>query len=202
MVIKNWKKELFTIPNALSLFRLVLIPIYIIIYINAETNVDYYVAGAILAVSCLTDLVDGKIARHFNMISNVGKVLDPLADKATQFSLIVCLALRYRYTMFIVLVVLFFVKEFFQLLAGILTLRQGKMLDGALLSGKICTTVLFVSLILMVLCPDMSQGWATGITVLNCVVLLIAFFDYARVYVTHGSKIQTLELEENSDPQE
>ncbi len=202
MVIKNWKKELFTIPNALSLFRLVLIPIYIIIYINAETNVDYYVAGAILAVSCLTDLVDGKIARHFNMISNVGKVLDPLADKATQFSLIVCLALRYRYTMFIVLVVLFFVKEFFQLLAGILTLRQGKMLDGALLSGKICTTVLFVSLILMVLCPDMPQGWATGITVLNCVVLLIAFFDYARVYVTHGSKIQALELEENSDPQE
>ncbi len=85
MIIKDWKKELFTIPNALSLFRLVLIPIYIIIYLNARQPADYYVAGAILAVSCLTDLVDGKIARHFNMISNVGKILDPLADKAPSF---------------------------------------------------------------------------------------------------------------------
>lgn len=202
MVIKNWKKELFTVPNALSLFRLVLIPIYIVIYVNATTDVDYYVAGAILAVSCLTDLVDGKIARHFNMISNVGKVLDPLADKATQFSLIVCLSVKYRYTVFIVLVVLFFVKELFQLVAGLLTLRKGRMLDGALLSGKISTTVLFVSLILLVLYPEISQTGATVIILVNCAVLLVAFVDYARVYVTNGSKIKTLELEEKADPEE
>ena len=80
MIIKDWKKEVFTIPNLLSLFRLLLIPVYVVIYLNADSLADYYIAAAILAVSCLTDLVDGKIARHFHMISTLGKFLDPLAD--------------------------------------------------------------------------------------------------------------------------
>ena len=88
MQMKNLKKEIFTIPNLLSLFRLVLIPVYVVIYLNARAPEDYFLAGGILAVSCLTDLVDGKIARHFNMISTVGKVLDPVADKSTQFTLL------------------------------------------------------------------------------------------------------------------
>lgn len=190
MNIKNWKKELFTIPNLLSLFRLVLIPIYIMIYINAEEAADYYVAGAILAVSCLTDLVDGKIARHFNMISHVGKVLDPVADKATQFALIVCLAIRYP--VLLNLVVLFVIKEGFQLIAGLFTLRKGKMLSGALLTGKISTTVLFVSLILLVLLPDIGQKAVNIITAVDFAVLLIAFADYIRVYFTHSEVIEDL----------
>lgn len=189
-MIKDWKKEIFTIPNLLSLFRLVLIPVYVIIYIKANVPADYFLAAAILAVSCLTDLVDGKIARHFHMISNLGKVLDPLADKATQFALIICLAVKYPvlWTM----VVLFVVKESFQLIAGLLTLRNGKMLTGALITGKICTTVLFVSLILMVLLPDMSQKAVNIITVVDCVFMLISFVDYARTYFTHGAKIQDI----------
>lgn len=190
MKFENLKKELFTIPNLLSLFRLVLIPIYIIIYINADEPADYYVAGAILAVSCLTDLLDGKIARHFNMISHVGKVLDPIADKATQFALIVCLAIRYPALLY--LVILFVIKEGFQLIAGLFTLRKGKMLTGALITGKISTTVLFISLILMVLLPDMGQKAVNIITAVDFVVLLIAFADYIRVYYTHNEKIQDL----------
>lgn len=189
-MIKDWRKEIFTIPNLLSLFRLVLIPVYVVIYINADTSADYFLAAAILAVSCLTDLVDGKIARHFNMISNLGKVLDPLADKATQFALIVCLTVKYP--ILLTMVVLFVVKESFQLIAGLLTLRNGKMLTGALITGKICTTVLFISLILMVLLPDMSQTAIHIITIVDCVFMLISFVDYARTYFTHGAKIQDI----------
>ena len=76
MRVQNWKKQVFTIPNILSLFRLILIPVYIHIYLNAQSLADYHLAAAILAVSCLTDMIDGKIARHFNMISTVGKILD------------------------------------------------------------------------------------------------------------------------------
>ncbi|MBQ7025211.1 MAG: CDP-alcohol phosphatidyltransferase family protein, partial [Peptococcaceae bacterium] len=75
MLFKDWKKEIFTVPNLLSMFRLVLIPVYIAIYLNAENAADYYLAAGILAVSCLTDMIDGKIARHFNLISSVGKIL-------------------------------------------------------------------------------------------------------------------------------
>jgi len=191
MIIKDWKKELFTIPNALSLFRLVLIPIYIIIYLQASRPEDYYISGAILAISCLTDLVDGKVARHFNMISTVGKVLDPLADKATQFTLIVCLTIKHPVLLH--LVVLFVVKESFQLIAGLFTLRKGKILTGALLTGKISTTVLFVSLILMVLLPEMDPIIVNWITLIDGIVLLIAFVDYIRVYYTQGPKLQDLD---------
>lgn len=191
--MKDWKKELFTIPNLLSLFRIVLIPVYVIIYLNANEAADYFLAAAILAVSCITDLVDGKIARHFNMISHVGKVLDPVADKATQFTLIVCLAIRHPVLR--IMAVLFVIKEGFQLIAGLLTLRKGKMLTGALITGKVCTTVLFVSLILMVMLPNMNSGWITAIVAIDCVFMLVSFIDYARTYFTHGTKIQDLKEE-------
>lgn len=191
MIVNNWRKDLFTIPNLLSLFRLVLIPVYVVIYLNAEDNADYFVAAAILAVSCLTDLIDGKIARHFNMISTTGKILDPLADKATQFTLIVCLTIRYP--VLLVLVCLFVIKEAFQLIAGLLTLRKGQMLTGALLSGKICTTVLFVSLIVLVLIPDIGDTAVLVITVLDCLFMLVSFADYARTYYRHGPMIQKLD---------
>ena len=57
--MKNWKKEILSIPNLLSLFRLALIPVYILIYLNATNAAGYYLAAAVLAVSCLTDLIDG-----------------------------------------------------------------------------------------------------------------------------------------------
>ena len=150
----DWKKEIMTIPNLLSLFRLILIPVYVVIYLNADSDLDYYLSAAILAVSCVTDLIDGKIARHFNMISNTGKILDPLADKATQFTLIVCLTIRYP--VLLALICLFVIKEGFQVVAGLMILKRGEILAGALLSGKICTTVLFISLIILVMIPRIS----------------------------------------------
>ena len=191
MFIKDWKKEILTIPNLLSLFRLVLIPVYVLIYLNATEPKHFYVAGIILAVSCLTDLIDGKIARHFNMISTVGKILDPLADKATQFTLILCLAIRYKVLWLIV--GLFVVKETFQLIAGLLTLRQGKMLTGALFSGKLCTVVLFLSLILLVLIPQLQNKAVIIIAAIDGVFMLIAFADYIRTYCKHTSMIQKLD---------
>ena len=193
MFMKEWKKEILTIPNLLSLFRLLLIPIYITIYLNARNNGDtnsYYIAAGILAVSCLTDLIDGKIARHFNMISTVGKILDPLADKATQFSLILCLAVEYPVLWY--LLGLFVVKEGFQLIAGGINLKKGKMLKGAQLSGKICTTVLFISLILMVMLPELSTTTIHIITLIDLAFMLIAFIDYLITYQKRENKFQML----------
>ena len=190
MFIKNWKKEILTIPNMLSLFRLALIPVYMLIYLNAEQPYHYYLSAGILAVSCLTDLIDGKIARHFNMISTIGKILDPLADKATQFTLIVCLAIRYPFLWY--LVALFVVKEGFQLIAGGLTLRKGKMLEGALLSGKICTTVLFLSLIVLVMIPTLSESTVAIFALVDAAFMVIAFIAYVLAYYGKNKKVYDL----------
>ena len=191
MFFKDWKKEILTIPNLLSMFRLVLIPVYIAIYLNAKNTVDYYLAAGILAVSCLTDMIDGKIARHFNQISSFGKILDPLADKATQFTLIICLTVKYRFLW--CLVILFVLKESFQLIAGGINLRKGRMLKGALISGKICTTILFISLIILVMLPNLEADIVKVIAVIDAVFMLVAFAEYAIAYFFKDNKFQALE---------
>lgn len=191
MIIKNWKKEILTIPNLLSFFRLILIPVYMVIYINAQETRDYILAGSILAVSCLTDMVDGKIARKFNMITTLGKFLDPLADKITQFTLIICLALRYPILWAIS--VLFFVKELFQLIAGVLAANRGYILKGALITGKVCTTVLFISLVTLVIFPNISDIAISIIALTDGAFLLIAFADYFRTYMEKSSHFQPLD---------
>ena len=197
MLAKDWKKDLFTIPNVLSLFRLLLIPVYVVLYLRAEKPEDYFLAAAILAVSCLTDLIDGKIARHFNMISNTGKILDPLADKATQFTLIICLMIRRQTPMLMFLAVLFVIKEAFQAIAGFMILRKGLILKGALFAGKISTTVLFISLIIMVLIPGISELAMHIITGVDIAFLLFSFGSYVRLYFTNSPMIQAIDESNN-----
>lgn len=195
MYIKDWKKEVFTIPNILTIIRILLIPVYISIYLGAKTTEDYHLAAVILAVSCLTDAVDGFIARTFNMISNLGKFLDPLADKFTQLALMICLSIRYEVLRPVM--ILFLVKEFFQLFATIFYFKKGKMLGGALMAGKICTTVLFVSLILMVLFPRLDPKIVQAFAVIDFVFLVNAFVCYALAFFgkRKGSHLQDVENE-------
>ena len=187
----NWKKEICTIPNLLSFFRLTLIPVYLNLYLNAQTTRDYTMSAVVLGVSCMTDMVDGKIARKFNMISHVGKVLDPLADKLTQLGLLICLCSRSRLLRF--MLVIFLIKEFWQLFVMISAMRRGKALDGALMSGKISTAVLFTGLGLIFLFPNLSGRMVNGITAVCLFFLLYAFWDYALAYYGKNKKIYDLE---------
>lgn len=116
--LSNWRKEIRTIPNLLSLFRVVLLPFYL--YLVAQHS--FYLAGVIIAISGLTDFLDGFIARRFNQITELGKILDPVADKLTQLFLILSMAWQ-RPLIFLVLG-LFIVKEGFMLVAGIVGLRH------------------------------------------------------------------------------
>ena len=191
MLIKDWKKEIFTIPNLLSFFRLILIPVYMIVYLKAKEKSDYIIAGVILTISCLTDMVDGKIARRFNMITTFGKFLDPLADKLTQFALLLCLAIRYKVLWSVFS--LFVLKELFQLFAGILAAKHGYILKGALFSGKVCTTILFLSFVIMVLFPNIGIPAIDIIAMIDGVFLMVAFADYFITYLGKKSRFQPLD---------
>lgn len=184
MFSEKWSKEITTIPNLFSLFRIALIPVYISVYLRATEQWHYYLAGSILAVSCTTDLVDGIIARNFHMVTNLGKLLDPLADKLTQFALILSLSARYA-ALYSVLG-LFLAKELFQCGALLFFAQQGKALPGALFAGKLCTTVLFVSLIFLVLFPQLPPAGVWFLTCTDTVFLLYSFGSYLFAYF--GSK--------------
>lgn len=190
MLFKDRKRDIFTIPNVLSLFRLLLIPIYLKLYLTAKEPMQYHAAGIVLAISCLTDAMDGYIARRWNQGSTLGKILDPLADKVTQFSLILCLSIRY--TILRAVLVLLVLKEVVQTAFALLYIRKGKVLSGALISGKVCTTVLFVSLTALVLFPQISHRIIDLIAVTDAFFLLVAFFSYLTAYLD-SSKLQDLE---------
>ena len=199
MFIKDWKKEVLTIPNLLSLFRLLLIPVYMVIYLKAQETIDYIIAGVILAFSCLTDMVDGKIARKCNMITTLGKFLDPLADKITQFTLILCLAIRHPVLWSVL--ILFIMKELFQLVAGALAAHHGYILKGALFTGKACTTVLFVSLVALVIFPSLNETTVSIIAMVDGVFLMVAFADYFITYLGKKSRFQPLDDEPSAGMQ-
>lgn len=190
MSIPNWKKEAFTIPNFLSFFRLLLIPVYVYLYLTAESTWQYVAAGLVLALSCLTDMIDGRIARRCHMVSKLGMLLDPVADKATQATLLVCLSMKYP-VLYPVLALLV-IKETFQLIALIIAYLNGKMLPGALFIGKVCTTVLFVSLIALVLFPDIPDRMVNMIAVVDACFLGISFICYICAYYGKNKKVQDM----------
>jgi len=188
MFLKNWKKEICTVPNFLSLLRILLIPIYVSVYQNAKQDQQYMFAGLLIILSCITDLLDGIIARRCHMISNVGKLLDPLADKLTQLSLMLCLA--NRYSAMYALVSLFLIKEILQLVFFLTHFRKKLVLPGALMAGKVCTAVLFGSLIALVLFPDMHRYAVAALILTDLGCLLYSFSSYLAAYYGVHPKTQ------------
>ena len=189
--MKNWKKDILNIPNLLSLFRLVLIPVYVFIYLNATESWEYWLAGGILAASCMTDMVDGWIARRFDMITPLGKLLDPIADKFTQLVLTICLSLKYPVMRPVL--VLFLSKEFFQFFAALANYRKGKALDGALMAGKICTTVLFTSFTALIVIPEMDRQIVDTLALVDGICLIFAFIQYIFAFCGKNSQVRDIE---------
>lgn len=130
------KEQIFTIPNFMSFFRVVLLPFIIWTYWKES----YDVAVGLLILSAVTDALDGVIARKFNMVSDLGKMLDPLCDKLTQAALMICLALRYWYVW--IVFALLAVKDITMSLLGAAAIRHRGAVHSAQWYGKVCTVVL------------------------------------------------------------
>lgn len=184
------KNEIFTIPNILSALRIIAIPIYAYIYLTATDINNHIIAAIILSASALTDLLDGFIARKFNMVTKLGTVLDPIADKLTQGVMIICLSIVYR--PILILLILFIIKEGFMAVMGVYNLKKGLMLNGALLSGKICTTALFISMIAIVLFPEMPPIVMYVLIAICLFFMILSLVSYISVYMGKNKKIKII----------
>ena len=108
------------IPNALSILRILLTPLFAALYLRGQTGA----AVAVLLLCALTDVLDGYIARRFDMVTELGKALDPVADKLTQASVIGCLMVRFPEL--VVLFVIYVLKEVAMLSGGLIMLKGRK----------------------------------------------------------------------------
>lgn len=169
-------RKILTIPNLLSAFRLVLAGVFAAVYLHAQTRRDYHIAVGILVLSGITDCADGKIARHFHMISELGKILDPIADKLTQAVVAFCLAEHYApmKLLFSVLVG----KELLQGIVGAYAVKKAGQNDGAMLCGKITTCYLYGMMGLLLLFTGIPEGISTGLILLGTGLLLWSLISY------------------------
>lgn len=141
-------KDFFNIPNCLCYFRIVLIPVFVIFYFQADRQSDYYISALILVISGFTDFLDGYIARKYHMITDFGKLIDPMADKLTQFT--VAVALIYTYSWMWLLVAIIFIKDAMLALAGLYLYEKGEKIRGASWWGKVSTAIFDVVVVLLV----------------------------------------------------
>lgn len=140
--MKDDMNKIITLPNVLSLIRLCLIPLIIWQYVFLR---DYTAAAITVIVSGATDVVDGFIARKFNMVTHVGRILDPVADKLTQIAVIGCLCSRYN--MMIVPLAVLIVKELANgIIALIMLKRTGDTINSAW-HGKVATVLLYATIV-------------------------------------------------------
>ncbi|MDD3337286.1 MAG: phospholipase D-like domain-containing protein [Lachnospiraceae bacterium] len=161
------KREVFSIPNMMSYFRILLLP-----FLAAAILKEQYILQVVLmALSALTDFLDGKIARKFHMVTELGKALDPIADKLTLCLLFICLAVKNPYALVIAVVML--AKELFMGGMELLVRRKtGKTTGGATWYGKLCTAVLFLSMLLFLMMPHMPIV-LSNIVMIVCVAIMI-----------------------------
>lgn len=182
------ENKILTIPNLLSLFRLILIPVIVWLY---WVRKDYFPAGVLLIVSGLTDLADGYIARRFHAFSNVGKILDPIADKLTQAAMLFCLVTRFPLMAapfgFLV------IKEIFIGTTGLLMIRKTGKVVGADFHGKVATTLLYAMMILHIFWIDIPST-------VSAVSILICLVSMAFTLLTYGSRnMRVLQGQEKLD---
>ncbi|MBQ0102483.1 MAG: CDP-alcohol phosphatidyltransferase family protein [Firmicutes bacterium] len=170
--------RVLTLPNVMSFGRIVLIPFIMWFYISKK---NYTLSLILLVISALTDVVDGIIARHFNMVSEFGKALDPVADKLTQGSLMVCLSVRYRLMRSLLL--LFLIKELFMLIVTSVTLKKKGIISSAKWYGKANTVILEGVIIALILFPSMPIELAETLICICFVTVILSFVLYLNYYL-------------------
>ncbi len=183
-------KKNLTIPNIISAIRIVLIPIYILLYFsNIENNHIY--ALIVLIFSALSDIVDGFIARKFNMISDLGKVLDPIADKLTQVAVVIVLCFSHQ-TLIPVLCVLF-TKELLTAVAAAFWFKSGKGAVSARWWGKVSTALLYASFMFYMVSDILSfKNFTIDVIIMVAIIacLLFSMCGYIKTVLLNSKQPQ------------
>lgn len=137
-------KEIFTVPNLLSFFRIILIVPFVYFFLQK----NYVFAAAALILSGISDALDGFIARTFNQITQLGKVLDPIADKLTLFAIMVCMVILTPVVMPVMIVLI--IKDALMLIGGSQLIKYKIAPPAAKWYGKAGTFMFYVSVCLIV----------------------------------------------------
>ena len=181
-LFENWN----TIPNWLCFIRIALIPVFTALFVKEQ----YIAAFITMIVAALTDVFDGKIARKFNMVSNLGKILDPIADKLSQIAIVIILLVKFwdgplKYILF-----LFIFKELLMVIGACILMAKGMRPVAAEVWGKLATVVFYTFMITIIaigpngalLSIDLFKGLELNNTVIMIMVIISAILAFASLF--------------------
>ena len=182
------KKDLYNLPNILTYIRLLCVPAFIAVFfaVDGSKGLNVYVAFAIFAFASVTDVLDGYIARKFSIVSDLGKMLDPLADKLLQVSAAVCLCVNdfVRHSeigmLFIAFPLLLGLKELFMLVMGVILAKRNIIVHSNVY-GKIAAFINAVGLLMSFFAKAEYDAYRIVCTVvlsLGSVMAYVALANY------------------------
>lgn len=184
--------KLKNIPNILSIIRIILVFVFVLVFFVADSPiwalVVFLTAGA-------TDIVDGYLARRFNWITNLGKILDPFADKLMQCTALICLCIKNFVPIWFMLVYL--VKELGTLLIGLIVIRRRNVVVVSKWYGKAAVCLFYLTIFLSIVFNDfLAQHFVISILMFGAaaVFAVIAFL----AYIKHYSKLKKEEIEKGT----
>ena len=172
---RTGEDRIWTIPNILSIFRMALIPVFVWTYCGLKNDLA---TALVLLLSGISDTADGVIARRFNMITTLGKAIDPVADKLTQIAVLLCLMPMKCWWVVGILVL----KEVSIGIMTLLTLHHTGMVYGAGWYGKLCTAVIYLSMFVLMLWRTAPDWFLYADAALCACLILLAFVKYAIRY--------------------
>ena len=173
------------LPNKLTMFRVILIPFFIVFLLIPITPYDKWIALAIFVIASLTDLLDGKIARKYNLVTNFGKFMDPLADKLLVCSALICLIELDKIPSWMVIIII--AREF--IISGFrLVASDNGVVIAASYFGKFKTTFQMLAVCLMI--ADLpALHVVTQVVLWIAVILTVVSLIYERKQVKpHGNE--------------
>lgn len=169
------------IPNMLSVIRLCLVPVFVLVFFSGIPSAEVW-AAVVYAIATLTDFLDGFIARKFGMITNLGKVLDPLGDKMFLFAVLSCMTISDIIPLWVLLI--FVVKELCMGLGGLLIHRRAKVeIPPSNYFGKTATVMFFVICVVLIVFPGIPRSAALTLICICLAASLLALMSYIKSYV-------------------
>ena len=183
IAVKKPRNQNLTVPNAMSVFRILMIPFIV----GFEVSDNTPAAVVCLGLSGLSDALDGWVARKFNQITELGKMLDPFADKLTQGAVAICIALRYP--SICPLLFLLVIKELFMLVGACYLFKRKKKPCAAKWYGKVSTTLFYLAILLIVILDTFMRVteptfiWvSTTALIITAAFMVYTFVRYTMVF--------------------
>ncbi|MBE6632218.1 MAG: CDP-alcohol phosphatidyltransferase family protein [Ruminococcaceae bacterium] len=173
---KRFSGQFLLIPNIICYFRILLVPVMVLLY----TNGFHEYAFLALALSGLSDVVDGKIARLTNQVSDFGKLIDPVADKLTQLALMICVTVKH--TVFAIPLALLVLKEIIVSIICIIATLKSDKFNSSRWYGKLCTVVLYASMTLTLFWFDIPEVLVYALTAACSVIIMLAMLLYTLFF--------------------